>query len=71
MVYFPSRLLLQRLRVVSIFYPFLRFLIIWAIPSDMALVFSMEETILPPLLLVLVLAPASILIVSSVILLPL
>jgi hypothetical protein len=37
----------------------------------MALVFSMEETILPPLLLVLVLAPASILIVSSVILLPL
>jgi hypothetical protein len=40
-------------------------------PGDMDLVFSMEETILPLLLLVLVLALASILIVSSVILLPL
>jgi hypothetical protein len=45
-VYFSYRLLLRRLWVLSALYPFLGFLNILAVPGDMALVFSMKETIL-------------------------
>ena len=57
MVHLSCGLLWQRWRICSAFDPFLGLLGIWAIPSDVPFVFSMEETILPSLLLVLVSIP--------------
>jgi hypothetical protein len=56
-VHFPSGLLRWRLRLFSTFYPLLRFLRIWAISGDVPFVFSMKETVLPPLSCFLVFAP--------------
>ena len=57
MVYLSCRLLWRRLRVCSVFYPFLGLLSIWTIPGDVPLVLFMKETVLPSLLLILVSIP--------------
>ena len=53
----PSGLLWHRLEFCPAFYPLLSFLRIWAISGDVPFVFSMKETILPPLLWFLVFVP--------------
>jgi hypothetical protein len=57
LVYLPWDLLRQRLQVFSAFYPFLGFLCIWAVPSYMPFILSMEEEILPLLPLFFVFVP--------------
>ena len=64
MVYLSCRLLWWSLWICSAFDPFLGLLGIWAIPSDVPFVFSMEKIILPSLLLVLVSIPVPTLAIS-------
>ena len=59
----------RQLWVLLVLYPLLCFISLRAISEDMFFVFSMEETVLPSRLLVLVSVPVSALIVSSVVLL--
>ena len=60
MVHLSCGLLWRRWQICSAFDPFLGLLGIWAIPGDVPFVFSMEETILAslPLVLVSILVPA-------------
>ena len=60
MIYLSWGLLLRRLLICSAFNPFLGLLGIWTIPSDVPLILSMKETVLPslPLVLVSILVPA-------------
>jgi len=64
MVHLSRGLLWQRWGVSSAFYPFLSFFGIWAVPSYVPFVFSMNETVLPWLPLVLVFVPISTLAIS-------
>ena len=64
MVYLSCRLLWQRLRVCSDFYPFLGLLGIWTIPGDVPLILCIKETVLPSLPLVLVSIPIPALAIS-------
>jgi len=54
MVYLSCGLLWRRLQICSAFDSFLGLLGIWTIPSDVPLILSMKETVLPSLPLVLV-----------------
>ena len=64
MVYLFCGLLWRRWQICSAFDPFLGLLGIWAIPYDVPLVFSMKETILHSLPLVLVSIPVPTLAIS-------
>ena len=64
MVHLSCGLLWRRWPICSAFDPFLGLLGIWAIPSDVPFVFSMEEIILSSLLLVLVSIPFLALVIS-------
>ena len=64
MIYLSWGLLLRRLLICSAFNPFLGLLGIWTIPSDVPLILSMKETVLPSLPLVLVSIPVSTLAIS-------
>ena len=64
MVYLSCALLYRRLRICSAFDPFLGLPSIRVVPGDVPFVFSMEETILPSLPLVLVSIPVPTLAIS-------
>ena len=64
MVHLSCGLLWRRWWICSAFDPFLGLLSIWAVPGDVPFVFSMEETILPSLPLVLVSIPVPALAIS-------